>query len=61
MFVNKFYEWLSFKIPLKLVEKCFIRVATYSSTNVHSDKEFGEITIQEAFEVWFRDFMKEKK
>jgi hypothetical protein len=41
-------------LPSKLIEKCFIRIATYGSTRDLSSREFGTITVLEAFDSWMK-------
>ncbi len=40
---NKFYEWLAWKLPRRLVKWCFIRLATEGSSSFPADQKVSEV------------------
>lgn len=50
--LDKFFEWLAWKLPKRLAYWTVIRVVTHVSTTSLSYKEMGAITALEAVQEW---------
>ena len=51
--MEKFYQWLAFKLPKRLVYWCYIRVHSYATTTEEfKDKTPDEVNWHQALEAW---------
>jgi len=49
---DKFYLWLSYRLPKELIEWCAIRLMVNATTGKYSDQVVPELTAIEALNRW---------
>ena len=49
---DKFYSWLSYRLPKKLVYFCVIRLMTFATTGKYSNTIVPELSGMDALERW---------
>ena len=52
---DKFYQWLSFKLPRRLVYFCAIRLGAETTTGKFSNTIVPEVTFMTALKRWVED------
>lgn len=50
--MDKFYQWLAFRLPKRLAYWCYIRIHSYATVTKFKDKIPDEVTWHQALEAW---------
>lgn len=54
--MTKFYSWLAYKLPKKLVYHAYIRLHVWSTVEVYTGKTPEEVTWTDACSAWSEKF-----
>lgn len=52
MLLEKFYIWLAWRLPVRLVRWCAVRVVAHATTGRYSGTVVPSLTIMEAMKRW---------
>jgi hypothetical protein len=53
--MDKFYQWVAWRLPKGLVKWCAIRVTAAATTGEYSDTVVPELTAMDALKRWEAD------